>query len=206
MENKSSAHYQRLFRQRLRDQGLVKKEVWILPENAKALLAVERQLRQPCLGLVSVEKDGEMSMPQIWNARSLCQALAATELFTGGEANVELLEGAEPSLHVTMREYGDLPLFVAVSGEQILVEALLWPQSEVTDVAAFNEEVLLSRQLFPLSSIGLETGPGGERFYMMFGALSATSILSNVLYEIETLAGNVIRATEAYEGYLKAQA
>ncbi|MGC5702223.1 YjfI family protein [Pseudomonas sp. NFXW11] len=206
MENKSSAHYQRLFRQRLRDQGLVKKEVWILPENAKALLAVERKLRQPLEGLAPVEKDGEMSMPQIWNARSLCQALVATELFSSGEASVELLEGAEPSLHVTMREYGDLPLFVALSGEQILVEALLWPQSEVTDVVAFNEEVLLSRQLFPLSSIGLETSLGGERFYMMFGALSATSILSNVLYEIETLASNVIRATEAYEGYLKAQA
>lgn len=206
MENKSSAHYQRLFRQRLRDQGLVKKEVWILPENAQALLAVERKLRQPSEGLAPVEKDGEMSMPQIWNARSLCQALVATELFSSGEASVELLEGAEPSLHVTMREYGDLPLFVALSGEQILVEALLWPQNEVTDVAAFNEEVLLSRQLFPLSSIGLETRFGGERHYMMYGALSATSILSNVLYEIETLASNVIRATEAYEGYLKAQA
>ncbi|KAF0863100.1 YjfI family protein [Pseudomonas sp. LD120] len=206
MDNKSSAHYQRLFRQRLRDQGLVKKEVWILPENAQALLAVERKLRQPFEGLAPVEKDGEMSMPQIWNARSLCKALEATELFSSGEASIELLEGAEPSLHVTMREYGDLPLFVALSGEQILVEALLWPQSEVTDVVAFNEEVLLSRQLFPLSSIGLEARKGGERFYMMFGALSATSILSNVLYEIETLASNVIRATEAYEGYLKAQA
>lgn len=206
MENKSSAHYQRLFRQRLRDQGLVKKEVWILPQNAQALLAVERKLRQPFEGLAPVEKDGEMSMPQIWNARSLCEALVATELFSSGEACVELLDGAEPSLHVTMREYGDLPLFVALSGEQILVEALLWPQSEVTDVVAFNEEVLLSRQLFPLSSIGLETRFGGERFYMMFGALSASSILSNVLYEIETLASNVIRATEAYEGYLKAQA
>ena len=132
--------------------------------------------------------------------------MAATELFTRGDAGIELIEGAEPSLHVTMREYGDLPLFVALHGEQIIVEALLWPQSDVRDVAAFNEEVLLSRQLFPLSSIGLETLPGGERCYTMFGALSATSILSNVVYEIETLASNVIRATEAYEGYLKAQA
>lgn len=144
-------------------------------------------------------------MPQVWNAPTLCQALAATDLFSSGEASIELLEGAEPSLHVTMREYGDLPLFVAVQGEQILVEALLWPQSEVSDASAFNEEVLLSRQLFPLSSIGLDTLPGGERCYIMFGALSATSILSNVLFEIETLAGNVIRATEAYEGYLQAR-
>jgi len=206
METKSSAHYQRLFRQRLRDQGLVKKEVWILPENAHALLAVERKLRQPQSGPVHLEKEGDMEMPQIWNARALGEALAATELFTRGDASIELLEGAEPSLHVTMHEFGDLPLFVALHGEQILVEALLWPQSDVTDVAAFNEEVLLSRRLFPLSSIGLETLPGGERCYTMFGALSAASILSNVVYEIETLAGNVIRATEAYEGYLKAQA
>ncbi|EQM71661.1 YjfI family protein [Pseudomonas tohonis] len=206
MQNKSSAHYQRLFRQRLRDQGLVKKEVWILPENAQALLAVERKLRQPQPGPVNLQKEGAMEMPQIWNARALCEALAATELFTSGDAGIELIEGAEPSLHVTMHEYGDLPLFVALHGEQIIVEALLWPQSEVTDLVAFNEEVLLSRQLFPLSSIGLETLPGGERCYTMFGALSATSILSNVVYEIETLASNVIRATEAYEAYLKAQA
>jgi uncharacterized protein YjfI (DUF2170 family) len=206
MHTKSSAHYQRLFRQRLRDQGLVKKEIWILPEHAQALLAVERHLRQPANGLASLDQDGEISMPQVWNAPTLCQALAATDLFSSGEASIELLEGAEPSLHVTMREYGDLPLFVAVQGEQILVEALLWPQSEVSDAGAFNEEVLLSRQLFPLSSIGLDTLPGGERCYIMFGALSATSILSNVLFEIETLAGNVIRATEAYEGYLQARA
>ncbi|MGK8710103.1 biofilm formation regulator BacA [Metapseudomonas otitidis] len=203
---KSSAHYQRLFRQRLRDQGLVKKEVWILPENARALLAVERTLRQPQPGPVHLEQENAMEMPQIWNARALCDALAATELFRQGEAQVELIEGAEPSLLVTMREFGDLPLFLAVHGEQILVEALLWPQSEVRDVARFNEEILLSRQLFPLSGIGLETRPGGERCYIMFGALSARSILSNVVFEIETLASNVIRATEAYEGYLAPQA
>nr|WP_207202374.1 MULTISPECIES: YjfI family protein [unclassified Pseudomonas] len=153
-----------------------------------------------------VEKEGDMSMPQTWNAQALCQALAGTELFSAGDASVELLDGADASLHVTMHEYGDLPLFVALHGGQILVEALLWPQSAVSDVAAFNEEVLLSRQLFPLSSIGLDAQADGERCYSMFGALSATSLLSNVLYEIETLASNVIRATEAYEGYLKAQA
>lgn len=47
MDNKSSAHYQRLYRQRLREQGLVKKEVWILPEHAPLLVAFERKLRQP---------------------------------------------------------------------------------------------------------------------------------------------------------------
>jgi uncharacterized protein YjfI (DUF2170 family) len=36
----------------------------------------------------------------------------------------------------------------------------------------------------------------------MFGALSATSRMTNVLLEIETLARNVIQATEAYGEFL----
>ena len=77
MENKSSAHYQRLFRQRLREQGLVKKEVWILPEHAPLLVAFERKLRQPQSLLASMEKEEGMSMPQVWTAQALFDALAA---------------------------------------------------------------------------------------------------------------------------------
>lgn len=36
----------------------------------------------------------------------------------------------------------------------------------------------------------------------MFGALSATSVLPNIVFEIETLASNVIQATEAYSNFL----
>ena len=90
-----------------------------------------------------------MTEARVWNARSLAEALSGTELFSSGEAQIELIEGAEASLYVIMREYGDLPVFVAPQGEQIIVEALLWPESDVTDATAFNEEVLLSRQLFP---------------------------------------------------------
>jgi uncharacterized protein len=127
-------------------------------------------------------------------------------LFSGGEASVELIDGSDPSLHITMREYGELPLFMAVFGEQIIVEALLWPASDVRDVAAFNEEVLRTHKLFPLSSIGLETLADGQLCYTMFGALSSSSTLSDVVFEIELLADNVIKATEAYESFLKAAA
>jgi uncharacterized protein len=193
MQRKSSAHYQRVFRQRLREQGLVKKEVWILPENAAALAGIERMLRRPAAGAAHLEKEEDMTEARVWNARSLAEALSGTELFSSGEAQIELIEGAEASLYVIMREYGDLPVFVAPQGEQIIVEALLWPESDVTDATAFNEEVLLNL-------------PGEERCYSMFGALSTTSSLASVLHEIETLAGNVIRATEVYAGYLKARA
>ncbi len=202
MEKKSSAHYQRLYRQRLREQGLVKKEVWILPEHARLLAVYERKLRQPDPGLISREGEEGMSMQQVWSAPALYEALSATELFQGDHASIELIDGADPSLHITMHEYGDLPLFIAVFGEQIIVEALLWPSTEVSDIAAFNEEVLRTHKLFPLSSIGLETLADGNLCYTMFGALSSASTLTDIVFEIELLADNVIKATEAYEGFL----
>ncbi|GGE56193.1 hypothetical protein GCM10007421_33450 [Halopseudomonas oceani] len=202
MEKKSSAYYQRLYRQRLREQGLVKKEVWILPEHASALMAVERKLRQPMAQLDSMEKEIDMSMQQVWTATALHKALSGTELFQGTRASVELIDGSDASLHVTMHEYGDLPLFIAVFGEQVIVEALLWPTSDVRDLPAFNEEVLRTHKLFPLSSIGLERLADGTDCYTMFGALSSGSALSDVVFEIELLADNVIKATEAYENHL----
>lgn len=201
MDSKSSAHYQRLYRQRLREQGLVKKEVWIRPEHAPMLAALERKLRQPATGLASREEQG-MQMPRLWTTGELYEALANVELLRDGRASMELLQGAEPSLHLTLHEFGDLPLFLAVFGEQIVVEALLWPQADVRDAAAFNEEVLRTHKLFPLSSIGLETLPDGRSCYLMFGALGAASELASVVREIETLADNVIKATEAYEDFL----
>jgi uncharacterized protein YjfI (DUF2170 family) len=39
----------------------------------------------------------------------------------------------------------------------------------------------------------------------MFGALSSSSILDNVVFEIEVLASNVIQATEAYADFLTFQ-
>ncbi len=147
-----------------------------------------------------------MSMPQIWIAQALYEALSAAELFKGGQAGIELIQSADASLHITMHDYGDLPVFIAVYGEQIIVDNLLWPASDINDCAAFNEEVLRTHKLFPLSSIGLETLPDGQPCYTMFGALSSASTLSDVVFEIELLADNVIKATEAYEGFLKAAA
>ncbi len=199
MERKSSAYYQRLYRQRLREQGLVKKEVWILPEHAQALAAVERELRQPQYKGVFSDKESGMSVSQVWTVQALHAALSAADSFKDGRVSVELLQGTDASLHIVMREYGDLPLFAAVYGEQIVIEAVLWPVEDVRDPDAFNKEVLRTHKLFPLSSIGLQAMPDGQECYIMFGALSATSNLSNIVEEIETLADNVIKVTEAYE-------
>ena len=201
MKAKSSAHYQREYRRRLREQGLVKKEVWILPEHAKQLSEFEKQLRKP--GEVS-ETTGVVTMTENikrWTTASLYDALQQTELFAEQRATIELIDGVDPALHIVMNEYGDLPLFLTVVGDQIIVEAVLWSASDVSDPVQFNDAVLRTHKYLPLSTISLDQ-VDGEDYYHMFGALSATSLLANVVFEIEVLASNVIQATEAYGEFL----
>lgn len=204
MTQKKSAHYQRQYRQRLRDMGLVKKEIWILPERAADLHYLERELRQAGAPVPPIREreDDIMKASHLWTTAELYEALAVADLFMDGRASLELLNAAEPCLHIVMHEYGDLPMFMTVSRQHILVEVVLWPVSVVRDQDLFNREVLRTHKFFSLSTVALDRGPDGEENYIMFGSLSATSILSNILFEIETLADNVIRATEAYEEFL----
>jgi uncharacterized protein YjfI (DUF2170 family) len=207
MQKKSSAHYQREYRNRLRDQGLVKKEVWILPENARRLAMFELELRVSAKQVVSSEllqAKGESRMTDVvnrWTTASLYDALTKADMFTAKRADLELIDGVSPALHIIMYEYGDLPLFLTVSGEQIVVEAMLWSVSEVNNPSLFNETVLRTHKYFPLSNISLDKMDGDD-CYHMFGALSSASSLQDVILEIEMLASNVIQATEAYSEFL----
>ena len=185
----------------------MKKEVWILPENARRLALYEVELRVSAKQLVSrgfMPVKGESRMTDVvnrWTTASLYEALIKAELFASKRAEIELIEGVAPALHITMYEYGDLPLFVTVSGEQVVVEATLWSLSEVTDPALFNETVLRTHKYFPLSTISLDKIDGDDSYHM-FGALSSASSLQDVIFEIEILASNVIQATEAYADFL----
>jgi uncharacterized protein YjfI (DUF2170 family) len=207
MQKKSSAHYQREYRNRLREQGLVKKEVWILPENARRLAMFELELRVSAKQVVAsglLPAKGESRMTDVvnrWTTASLHDALAKADMFTAKRADLELIDGVSPALHIVMYEYGDLPLFLTVSGEQIVVEAMLWSVSEVNNPALFNETVLRTHKYFPLSNISLDKMDGDD-CYHMFGALSSASSLQDVILEIEMLASNVIQATEAYSEFL----
>ncbi|WP_242112930.1 YjfI family protein [Luteimonas aquatica] len=201
---KSSTVYVREFRERMRREGFVKKDVWILPEHADELAAVERRLRTPG-GADAQPPADEMNVGPAWTMRSLHAALADTRPLQSGAIWMELLEGAEPSLHLVMRDHGDLPIYVAAGGEQIVVEALMWPVDDVLDPAAFNAHILRTHKLLPLSAMGIEI-VGGVACHVMFGSLDAHSSLANVLFEIETLAENVISAAEAFEPFLRPEA
>jgi hypothetical protein len=204
----SSSYYQHRYRARLREKGYVKREIWIPPEYTKILKDCETALRVGILPIVSKSApkyapESEMSKDGNWTTETLHRALAESEAADEDVIKVELVAGIDPGILVTMAEFGDLPLLMSVSGSQILVETLLWPVDEVKDTAAFNDLILKTHKLLPLSAFGIRQGPDGKDYYEMFGSLSAGSILASVLFEIETLADNAMQAAEAYQSDLK---
>lgn len=201
---KTSTDYVREFRDRMRRAGLVKKDVWIRPEYAEDLAAIEKKFRLAPGGDQSPnasDEAGAMAGP-VWTLPTLQKALDATPFVQSGAIEVRRMEGADPTLHLVMREFGDLPIFVAVGGLQIVAQAVMWPLDHVTDADAFNCFVLRTHKLVPLTTLGIEP-IGGMPCYIMFGSLDTHSTLANVLFEIETLAVNVIAAVDMYRAFLR---
>jgi hypothetical protein len=91
--------------------------------------------------------------------------------------------------------------WLAISGEQILVETLLFASLEVKDKAALDHEILSTHMLFPLTTVGIST-VGDEEYYVAFGALSAQSKSESIVIEVETLFQNVASFLDAYETHL----
>jgi uncharacterized protein YjfI (DUF2170 family) len=92
--------------------------------------------------------------------------------------------------------------WLAISGEQILVESLLFSSDEVKDKVLMNEEILKSHMIFPLTSVGI-TNVADEEYYTAFGALSSQSKGESIMIEVETLFQNVAAFIDAYQDHLK---
>lgn len=92
--------------------------------------------------------------------------------------------------------------YLTVSGDQVLVETLLFPASQVKDVSDLNSELLRTHMMFPLTSAGV-TSISDEDYYTAFGALSAQSKEESVLIEIDTLFQNVNDMLDAYSSHLQ---
>lgn len=211
MTKKSSADYQREYRKRLREQGLVKKEVWVLPENGKQLSQFEKDLRKPDLNQYVGLNIGDNTMNDStvlgntahrWSTESLFDTLKDRPAFRNGSCSIEIIDGIDSSIVIAMHHYGDLPIFLTVGGDQILVEAVLFALADVSDTVKFNEYVLKTHKYLPLSTISIESDSEHGDYYHMFGALSAASSIGEVVHEIDTLADNVIQATEAFKAFL----
>ncbi|CAN7625339.1 DUF2170 family protein [Phenylobacterium sp. LjRoot225] len=185
-------------RQRL---GLVKLELWVPPGAKSDIQAAARAIitassRGPAL-LTNHLPQGSFQMDHVidtdWSVKSLSEALNETRLLRDGELTARVIEGSEPVLQITMHEFGDLPIFLSVGSEQIVVSALLWPVDEQEDQPGFNVFLLKAQKLVPLSNFGITTVAGRD-YYELFGELSCKTTLQTVIIELRMLAENAIRA------------
>ncbi len=200
----SPAERTRLWREERQRLGLVKLELWVPPGAKSDIQAAARSIitassRGPALSRNPDPPQGSFQMDHVidtdWSVKSLSQALTETRLLRDGELTARVLEGAEPVLQITMHEFGDLPIFLSVGAEQIVVSALMWPVDEQKDQAAFNVFLLKAQKLVPLSNFGITT-VGGRDYYEVFGELSCKTTLQTVIIEVRMLAENAIRAAD----------
>ena len=140
-------------------------------------------------------------MASNWTTAELCTQMQGSAL--AENAQITLPDSLDPAIEVVLSEFGDLPVQITVSGEQILVSAPLWEVSALKDVHSFNHMALKLNPVNPLSNIGLIDLPDGRELYVMFGELSASSDLRHILEEIDVLADNTIAAAELFASQLK---
>jgi uncharacterized protein len=192
-------------RQKLREEGLVMREVWIQPQHAPVLLKVEKLLRKPnahplihaLKGVSAAMTTGPVTtqtlLPDLQSG-----ALAASHRYT-----FSLVEGLEPVIQAVAHDYGDVNVYIAVTGEIAIVQATLFPVARVRDTARLNDRILRTEKLFDLANISIDAHPDGSEFYVIYGALRATSPLPDIEFEIDTLARNAVDAAGAYREFVK---
>jgi uncharacterized protein YjfI (DUF2170 family) len=181
------------------------REVWILSQHAPVLLKVEKLLRKPNAHPLIYALKGvstAMSNPLV-TTQSLLPGLQSGELGASGRYTFSLLEGLEPVIQATAHDYGDVNVYIAVTGEIAVAQATLFPVSRVRDTARLNDRVLRTEKLFDLANICIDTHPDGSEFYVIYGALRATSSLADIEYEIDTLARNAVDAAAAYREFVR---
>ena len=183
---------QRAVRERMREQGLVLRQVYIREEHKDKLAHIEQALRRKELPpFVYAMDNGPMN--QNWTTEALFEALKDSDYCKAGQITINLHHGSEPVIHIEAHDHGDLHMQMLASGGEVHVSTVLCHGDTVKDRTTFNEACLRLNTLYPLSSFGLST-VDGEDIYTVFGQLSARAPLANVIEEIHTLGHNALQA------------
>lgn len=129
-----------------------------------------------------------------WTPRTLADALNNI-----AELDIDI-ENNESSLIIKMNDYGDLPLAVLFTSQQIVIATYICPVNTIRDTAEFNLFLLRNQKVLPLSSVSI-TQVKQEEYYVAFGALSLNSSLADVMLEITTLVENALDIAEITQVY-----
>lgn len=127
-----------------------------------------------------------------WNPLALADALQ-----TWPDIDIK---NSENALIMKMNDYGDLQINIIFTSRQIIIETFNCPVSCIKNREEFNLFLLRNQKLMPLSSVGISSIQH-EEYYVVFGALSLNSSLSDIMLEITTLVDNAMDLAEITEEY-----
>jgi len=195
-DKKSGAERQRKARQKKRELGLIKIEVWVPPSGRKAIRQLETELNNAILKQPFKE---DHLMTKL-TATNLIEQLSLTEEVVNGEISVSTIAGDTPVIQAVMQDVDEFPVMISVGEEQIIAIVNLWTADEIIDgkKADLNEYLLRLNMPVPLSAFSIINNQ-----YVLFGALSVNSNISEVIEEISTLTNNVMEALETCREYLR---
>ncbi|MDX8384033.1 MAG: DUF2170 family protein [Ghiorsea sp.] len=135
------------------------------------------------------------------NLQTLANQLAeqGQDAERGFPFQVNALPGDVEVLQILVEDREELPIFVSASEEQVLCIAYLFKESEVkADMLDEMSSTMLSANIsIPLSSFGKI----GDQ-YVVYGALSVSSSIEDVVHELEVLASNMVEALEVMSSFL----
>ena len=194
----TDAERKRRQRSRLQGAGLVPVEVWIPPAHRPYLRRVERLLRRDIAPALKESDEPSLNGKTIMNIKLLRDTLDGFTSENGFTFAAAETDDAD-AIQVVVEDRDEFPIVVSGDDEQVLCLTYLWSEDQVKpDVRARMLETLLELNVpLPLSSFGKV----GDR-YVVFGALTATASVADVVTELEVLSDNTLEAIEVVSSFL----
>jgi len=126
-------------------------------------------------------------------------ALNAATTEEGLAIRAEVVDAGEQLIKVELEEREEFPIMLDIAEDQITAVVNLWGQNEVKEGAeAEMMSVMLSMNVaLPLSAFAKTGGT-----YQLFGAMSANTVMENIVEEINVLSDNTLEVVDALGEYL----
>jgi uncharacterized protein YjfI (DUF2170 family) len=140
---------------------------------------------------------GNMSKEKL---EQLMKDLTENKLSDGTSLSIEMFDGDNMVACIKVEDREEFPIYMTIDEGQILCITYLFGDDQVDPGkrAEMAEDMLMMNVSIPLSAF---SKIGNQ--YIMFGALSPTSSIDELLHEIELLSDNVLEAIDAVSDYLK---
>ena len=134
------------------------------------------------------------------NLDGLSTAFVEASSEEGLQYSAELLEGEVPVLQVSIADREEFPVYITIDDSQALCVTYLWTEDDVKPECRQQllDDLLVMNLPMPLSAFSKI----GSR-YVIFGALSTSSSVQDVISEVETLSDNTLEVFETIDEYLQ---